>query len=232
MALVKYGGGIVQMSGSIAGNTHARNRYGNYVRARTKPVNPSTALQQAVRSAMSQLTTRWGETLTPVQRTAWNLYGSGVAMKNKLGEIVYCTGHNHFIRGNAVRLQLGGALVDDGPTLFELPETDSTAVATGSEATQLISIAFDDALAWLDENEAWFGVWMGSPQNPQRNFFKGPWRFAGSVEGDSVTPPTTPQTFAAPFVMTEGQRVWVYMRITRADGRVSEKFMSSFFCAA
>jgi len=232
MALVKYGGGIVGMSGSIAGNTFARNKGGSYVRARTKPINPNTALQQAVRSVMSQLTTRWGETLTPVQRTSWGLYGSSIWMQNRLGEDIKLTGHNHFIRGNAVRLQLGGALVDDGPTLFELPETDSTAVATGSEATQLISIAFDDALAWLDENEAWLGVWMGSPQNPQRNFFKGPWRFAGSVEGDSVTPPTTPQTFAAPFVITEGQRVWVYMRITRADGRVSEKFMSSFFCAA
>ncbi|GAI58374.1 unnamed protein product, partial [marine sediment metagenome] len=39
MALVKYGGGITQMSGSIAGNTFARNRYGNYVRSRTKPIN-------------------------------------------------------------------------------------------------------------------------------------------------------------------------------------------------
>ncbi|GAH28464.1 unnamed protein product, partial [marine sediment metagenome] len=38
MALVKYGAGIIQMSGSIAGDVHARNRFGNYIRPRTKPV--------------------------------------------------------------------------------------------------------------------------------------------------------------------------------------------------
>ncbi|GAH50296.1 unnamed protein product, partial [marine sediment metagenome] len=45
MALVKLGGGIVQISGSIAGNTFARNRFGNYMRSRTKPVNPNSTRQ-------------------------------------------------------------------------------------------------------------------------------------------------------------------------------------------
>ena len=31
MALIKYGGGIVHASGSLAGNTFARNKYGNYM---------------------------------------------------------------------------------------------------------------------------------------------------------------------------------------------------------
>ncbi len=83
MALVKYGGGIVQMSGSIGGDTFARNRYGNYVRARTKPVNPNTTLQQAVRASMSFLTNRWAQTLDAAQRTAWNPYAQNEAMQKK-----------------------------------------------------------------------------------------------------------------------------------------------------
>ena len=82
MALVKYGGGVVQMSGSIGGDTHARNRYGNYIRARTKPINPNTDLQVAIRAAMAFLADRWSQTVTSAQRTAWNLYGASVAMKN------------------------------------------------------------------------------------------------------------------------------------------------------
>jgi len=181
---------------------------------------------------MSGLTTRWGETVTPIQRTAWELYASNVLMTNRLGEAINITGQNQYIRSNSVIKQAGGALVDAGPTLFELPETDSTATATGSAATNEISLAFDDTLAWLDEDEAWLTIYCGRPQNPTINFFKGPYRHAGSVAGDSETAPTTPQTFPAPFVMTEGQRVFVYMRITRADGRVTNKFYSSFFCAA
>ena len=59
MALIKYGGGIVDMSGSIAGNTHARNRFGNYMRARTKPVNPNSDRQVAIRAIVSYLAEFW-----------------------------------------------------------------------------------------------------------------------------------------------------------------------------
>jgi len=111
MALVKYGGGIIQMSGSIAGNTYARNRYGNYARARTKPVNPNSAQQQVIRGAMQELTTRWAQTLTALQRAAWNLYGTNVAMLNKLGETIKLSGFNHYLRSNIPRVQIGTGMV-------------------------------------------------------------------------------------------------------------------------
>ena len=101
MALVKYGGGIVQASGSIAGTTHARNRFGNYVRARTKPVNPNSASQGAVRTALSYLAMIWASLLTAAERTSWNTYAAAVAIKNRLGETVYGTGFNHFIGWNS-----------------------------------------------------------------------------------------------------------------------------------
>lgn len=232
MALVRYGGGIIQMSGSIAGNTYARNRYGNYARARTKPVNPNTALQQTIRAAITALTTRWSQTLSAAQRTAWNLYGSNVAMKNKLGETVYLSGFNHYIRSNSVRVQAGLAEVDAGPTIFELPEKDPTMTITASEAAQEISVAFDDALAWLDEDGAYFFKYQGQPQNPQRNFFAGPWRMMGNIAGNSITAPTTPDAEAVVFAIAELQRQWIYARISRADGRLSEPFRADCFCAA
>lgn len=232
MALIKFGGGIVQMSGSIAGNTFARNRFGNYVRARTKPVNPNTSGQQAVRNAMSELVGRWSSILTAAQRTAWTLYASSVSMKNRLGEDVNLTGFNHYIRSNAFLMRSGGTVVDDGPTTFNLAEQDGAFAVTISEATQLISVAFDDTLAWLDEDDAHMIVYCGQPQNPTINFFAGPWKYAGAIAGDSSTPPTTPTTIATPFVVTEGQRVWVKARIVRADGRLSEAFRADCFGAA
>lgn len=232
MALVKYGGGIVQMAGSIAGNVYARNRSGNYARARTTPVNPNTSNQQSARNAVSAAVSRWSNSLTAAQRTAWNLYASNVAMLNRLGESINLSGFNHYVRSNSLLLRNGETPVDAGPTTFELPETDSLFAVTGSEATQLISVAFDDTLTWLDEDGGFMMVFMGMPQNAQVNFFAGPWNLAGVIDGDSGTPPTTPQTFTAPRVITEGQRVWVYARIVRADGRVSTKFRSDFFAAA
>lgn len=232
MALVRYGGGIIQMSGSIAGNTHARNRYGNYVRARTKPTNPNTDLQVAIRSIVAQLADRWSQTVTAVQRTAWGLYASSVAMKNKLGETVYLSGFNHYIRSNSARLQAGGTVVDDGPVIFEIPDHDPTFTVSASEATQMLSFVFDNTLAWANEAGGHLIKFQGQPQNAQRNFFAGPWRLIGKVDGVAETPPTSPDEEAAVFAFAEGQHQWVYARISRADGRLSEVFRASCFCAA
>lgn len=231
MALVKFGGGIIQMSGSIAGNTFARNKGGNYVRARTTPVNPNTDRQVAVRSALTDLTVLWSNTLTAAQRTAWNLYGSSVAMTNKLGEVIYLSGFNHFIRSNTIIRQVGGAAILPGPTTFELPTADPAFAITASEATQQISVAFDNTLAWASEIGAHLWTFQGSPQNAQRNFFAGPWRQMGQIDGAGV-PPASPDAQAVQFAITEGQHLWVYARIIRADGRLSERFYADAFCAA
>ena len=232
MALVKFGGGIVAMSGSIAGNTFARNRSGPYVRARTKPINPNTALQVAIRAALAELTSRWSLILTPAQRTAWNLYAASVNMLNKLGETINLSGFNHFIRSNSVRTRYAIAPVDAGPTLFELPPQDPALSFTCSEATQTITLAFDDVFPWASEDGAHLAVYMGQPQNAQRNFFNGPWRNTAILFGSSGVPLTTPQVIPLSFVASEGQRVWIYARISRADGRISEKFSANNFCAA
>jgi len=232
MALAKYGGGIIQLSGRIAGDVHARNRFGNYVRAGTKPTNPNTSRQQGVRAAVAFLADRWASTLTSAQRAAWNLYGTSVAMLNRLGETIYLSGYNHYIRSNAHLARQGGTIVDAGPTTFELPAQDPTFAATASEATQQFSVSFDDGMAWCSEDEAWMIVYQGQPQNAQRNFFGGPWRKIAQFEGDSGAPISSPQTPGAQYAITEGQRVWLYARILRADGRLSEAFRCDCFCAA
>ena len=122
MAQVKYGGGIIQMSGSIAGNTFARNRFGNYVRARTKPVNPNSDRQVAARARVSFLSEYWASDLSAVNRGLWDTYAAAVAMKNKLGESIKLTGFNHFIRTNAVRMGVALPVLEPGPTILSLPE--------------------------------------------------------------------------------------------------------------
>jgi len=232
MALVKYGGGIVQISGSIAGDTHARNRFGNYIRARTKPVNPNTARQQEVKAALAFLTDRWAHTLTANQRTAWGLYAASVNMTNKLGETIQLTGFNHYIRSNTIAKMVPYPLVDDGPVIFELPAQDPTFAVTASEATQVLTLAYDATMDWATEDVAYMYFFQGKPQNAQRNFFDGPWRFIGSVGGIDPGGPVEPHAAGAAFTMAEGQRQWVYARIQRADGRLSEPFRADTFCAA
>lgn len=232
MALIKFGGGVVQMAGSIAGTTFARNRYGNYARARTKPTNPNTARQQAVRAAVAELSVRWAQTLTALQRAAWNLYGANVAMKNRLGETVFLTGFNHFIRSNTWLCRLGGTIIDDGPVIFEIPAHDPAFSISASEATQQITWNYDDTMDWATETDSWLLLYQGSPQNAQRNFFAGPWRLCSQLAGVTGAPPASPLITGVVFAIAEGQHQWCYARILRADGRLSEQFRDDCFTGA
>jgi hypothetical protein len=229
---VKFGGGITDARGSIAGNTYSRNHYGAYMRARVTPVNPNTARQQLVKASIAFLADMWSNTLTAPQRTAWELYGSSVAMIDSLGATMYLTGYNHFIRSNVIAKMIPYPLVSAGPTVFEIPAQDPTLAVSLSEATQVLTIAYDDTMDWATENLAYMFFFQGKPQNPQRNAFSGPWRLIGSVAGVDPAGPVEPHAGTAVFAVAEGQRQWIYARIMRADGRLSEPFRADNFCAA
>ena len=232
MALLKFGGGITEMRGSIAGNTYSRNRYGAYARARTKPVNPNTGPQQSVRATMAFLTDRWSQTLTAAQRTAWNLYGANVVMTNKLGESINLSGFNHYIRSNMDYKNRFNATIDAGPVVFEIPTADPTFAVSASEATQFITVVHDAGLPWADENGAAMFIYQGAPQNPQRNFFGGPWLYMANIPGINGAPAGSPSDHAAVIAFAELQRLWCYARIVRADGRLSAPFRADCFAGA
>jgi len=231
MALIKFGGGITEMRGSIGGNTFARNRFGAYARSRTKPVNPSSTRQQTVRAIIQQITQLWAG-LTADQRSAWALYGDSVGWVNALGETQHLSGFNMYCRTNML-LQLAGAtLVSDAPTTLSLPEADPDFAIAADASDDDFSVTFDNALDWANEAGGYLVCSLGQPVSPTRNFFGGPYRYAGKVEGDAATPPSIPATFTSPFELGSGQKVWAFARIVRADGRVSVPFRANCIVGA
>ena len=224
MALVKYGGGVLDARGSIGGQVHSRNRFGNYIRARTTPVNPASTRQNLVRACIQLLSQAWSNVLTQAQRDVWEVYADAIVRVNKLGAQIKLTGFNHYIRANAPRLQAVGSRIDAGPTTLTLPPGDPQMIATVDEAGQEISVAFDDTLDWLDQDDAHMLVYMSEPKATGVNFIGGPFRYAGRLDGDSVTPLTSPQVLTAPFTVAEGQQVVVRARISEDDGRLSDLF--------
>lgn len=232
MALIKFGGGIIEMRGAIAGNVYSRNRGGNYARAKTTPVNPNTSRQQTARNALNALVARWNNVLTAAQRTAWNLYASSVAMLNRIGETTYLTGFNHYIRSNHWLMTQALTIVDAAPTTFTLGSADGLFAITVSAGTQLASVVFDETLDWVDQTTGYEFVHAGIPKNAGVNFFDGPWRYGGMEQGDDTTPPTSPYTFTWPYVVVAGQNVWAYARILEGDGRLSERFRAQAIVGA
>jgi hypothetical protein len=231
MALIRFAEGQ-QRSGSIGATVYSRNRSGAYVRARTVPVNPQSPLQVAARNRVQNLTIDWQTVLTEDQRAAWKWYAENVDWINKLGDSIHLTGMNHYLRSNAARQQAGLTQLDDAPIIPLIAPAEEALVATGSEATQQLSVAFDDTAPWCDLDGAFQLVFMGSPQNAGIQFFGGPYRYAGVILGNSTTPPTSPAAIAASFPIFAGQKVWVRTRIGLDDGRLSELTLANFLCAA
>ena len=228
MALVKYGGGIIQASGSIAGNVFARNRAGNYMRARTKPVNPNSSRQTAARIAIAFLAEQWRDSpMTDAKRAAWETYAAAINWQNALGEVIKLTGFQHFMRSNARLIRCSLPIVTDGPTVLSLPGADTDFAVAFNATTQKITVTYDDTAEWADEDGGALQVHMGRPQNPTRNFFGGPYRFADSIDGDSVSPPTSTVDIDPSFLIVAGQKVWARASLIRLDGRCSDFFSAS-----
>jgi len=210
-------------SGSIGGTTYSHNRGGMYTRARAIPTNPNTILQQARRNTLGQLSSRWGQTLTPAQRDGWEVYAQNTPQTDKLGQQLILTGQQMYVRNNAV-LQAGGmTIVDDAPTTFGDATIGVSLVAFAAGSNNNITLAFDTAEEWVNTDDAKLLLFSSKPFSPARNYFRGPFQLSGSIDGDATTPPASPQTLDSQVAYTSGQGAAVMIRTALPDGRISGK---------
>lgn len=214
-------------SGSVGGVTASHNRGGQYMRIRVTPVNPNTTYQQTVRIAMANLAAMWSGVLTDVQRASWDLYALNVPLPNPLGSPVNVGGIGMFMRTNVLVLQTGaagGAVITTAPAIFNLGEFTEPSITAISAATDQLTLAFNADDAWVSEDDSNMLIFTSRPMSPAINYFKGPYRFAFSIDGEVLLPPTSPATDNLSFQCEVGQKIFVRARVIRADGRVSAEF--------
>lgn len=213
---------VTQASGSIGGMTASHNRFGQYMRARTIPVNPNSTDQIAIRGAMTFLAQRWITGTTSLNRAGWKTYAENTPVLNKLGDPITLTGQQMYIRSNLQRVRVSPSLVVDiPPTVNDLG--DFTALGVGaSVATQTVSVAYDNADSWAIATGGFLFIRIGVAQNPTINFYGGPFRLGASVVGDTTTPPTSPEAIVyTSGVLALGQKIFVRATAAQPDGRYS-----------
>lgn len=219
---------FAQASGSIAGTVFSRNGGGMYVRSRANPTNPNTDAQQAVRDAMRTLVDYWTSTLSSVMRDSWNTYAFNTPTLNKLGEPTTKTGQQMFLRGNIPRVQAGLPIVQTASGVFNLGDFTPVGTIVVSAGSNTLTIPFSNTDEWANEDDSAMLVYASRPQNPTRNFGKGPFQLVSMILGDATTPPTSPLLSSVPGALVQGQKMFFQLRVTRADGRLSGK--SNPFC--
>lgn len=220
-ALVRYGAGIVQISGSVAGDVHFRNRFGNCIRPRTKPVNPHSARQEAVRADLSFLAEMWHGVLTAANRAGWEVYADAVPMTNRLGETIRLTGYNHFMRTNVSSMTAGLAISVAAPATLSLPEKDGDLLCSEETIAAQTFTFTCNVNGWgigADDKRAIY-LFQGLPQLVSRNQFAGPWRYIDMIDATEGAAGTG--TYAAAYPFALGQRQWFQARVGTGSGRLT-----------
>lgn len=211
------------LSGSLGGITASHNRGGMYFRNRSIPVNPNSPRQIIVRNALSELVTAWNNILTAAQRSDWEDYAANVPVTDVLGQSRFLSGQQWYLKANSPRTGAGEARIDDAPVTFTEATLSIGSIGTivpGAADVGTVEINFTNTDEWAIADGGFLFAQLGIPQNGSINFFKGPFRFAGSEAG-AIVPPATPLILVSPFGISSNQKIFARARSSNADARLS-----------
>lgn len=214
-------GAFTSISGSVGGWTGSHNRGGMYFRGRAIPVDPASARQLLMRGIVGGLAAAWRDELTPAERQAWATYSANTPLPGPLGDPRDVGGLPMFIRGNSVREQIGADRIDAAPT-SGLPTIRTMTGLALSSTTGLLSFNFGHA-PWADTPDAFLAVYASRPVGAGVQFWKGPYRLIGTVEGDGDVAPTS---FTGSYedvwgAVQSGEKVFVQSRVVDETARLS-----------
>lgn len=168
MALIQYGSTVAAVAGSIGGATYARNRYGAYIRNRTKPIDPGTNNQNAFRTRVSAAVAAWS-VLTQAQQLAFNEVAKTTDLVNRIGQTFHPSGINLFIRQYNLHNMAGITQVTTPPAT---PIAQDYGTTIGQIADTGIYMQTDKA-SW--PADAKMLVWRARNKTAATYFFKGPY---------------------------------------------------------
>jgi len=213
---------VSQVSGSVGGLVGARNAYGMYFRARTLPVNPNTPAQVLVRGAMTAAHEAW-QALSEAVKSQWDGYAKATPL-TKNGTQYTITGLAMFLRAYIQRTVADVAIPADPPDepgLTDIGEITATVVA----ATKKVSIAFDNTKPWAANDNGVLLVSVSDLISVNVNYFTGPFRYIGKIEGATATPPTSPVLLDDIHTRTAGQIAMVRVIAQDHKSRLSQEYI-------
>lgn len=226
MALIKLGGGVTDIRGSMGGNTFSRSKAGNYLRSNKKPVNPRSSLQVTRRANTAYLMKYWSNSLTEQQRTDWRAYAAGTAWTNKLGETIENSGLSAFVRLNVFQLMIPSGIIEAAPL----------AMGHAGGVTMTFAAENDTSKLQMDEPGGSFDmdtdiqtlyVSMGIPSEAGRLGIPKGFKYIGRIWGSSGAPLVFPYEMDAPYTMQAGQLITIRAMFQDENYRISGPFYYS-----
>ena len=188
-------------SGSQAGTTAGRNRFGQYERSRAIPVNPSSGAQGLVRARMTTNSTAW-RALTAAQRAGWAGLGLNMVRSDSLGQSYTLQGNQAYASVNNNRALSGLAPIADAPAIAT-PVNIITATLTLSAAALSLAYTVTPLAA------ATYLALFASPQRSAGRSFEGDTRFIKLSAAAAASPLVALTEYTAKFGLpVTGNRIF------------------------
>lgn len=206
-------------SGSDAGTTASRNRFGQYYRTRRTPVNPRSTQQGIVRARLGLASANW-RALTDAQRSGWKDLGSQMTRTDSLGSTYTLQGNQAFVSVNSAKAAAGDAQVTDAPALLT-PGSILTATITLTAAA--FSIAYTGTP--LPTGARLFTY--VSPQGSAGKSFQSDMRLLSVSAAAAASPAVVTTAYTAKFgVPIVGNRIFITL-VVYLGGFLSAPFYTS-----
>lgn len=205
MAKAKYGGGIQDVRGSIAGQVHSRNTFGNYIRQKVSPVQPRTSRQLEVRALFAELSRRFSNYLTDAQQEAWRQAAASTPIRDVFGDSITLTGINLYTRLNSLRALMGQPPLDDPPPVENVEALQAFSVTDAGAGNLEVSFA----PAPVPGGRA-LAIWATEPVNPGVAFVAHKLRLLTVVPTGTASPVDITQAYTERYgAPTPGKAIYV-----------------------
>lgn len=177
MSKIKYSALVSDVRNKLNGSVLSKNRYGNYIRNKTTPVNPQTTAQQNARAALAANSQAWAG-LTEAQRLSWKALAAELPFTDIFGDSKILAANALYNKLNGNLEKIGTASVPSAPAKIAVPSVNLTqiTVTQTAGAVTALDVTVDPATI----PEGFELVIYGTPAiGAGRNFVKNQFRFLG-----------------------------------------------------
>lgn len=182
--LVRFGGGIVDARGSVAGTTASRNSAGPHLKSRITGIHPNSVKQSFAKSRVNQLNNHWRTQLSDADRLSWSGFSATMPQTNKIGNTIILSGAQMFMKLNNALATRGFAPSSTPPITF-IVDTVLTlsVVADLSVAHSILVTQTQTTLAGLSLPV----IFASPPISSGRSFIGSQLRECGSITPNGTT---------------------------------------------
>lgn len=200
---IKYSALVSGARNKLNGSVASRNRYGDYFRNKTTPVNAQTTYQQNVRAILATNSREW-RALPQEIRDAWTAAAPNRPFTDIFGDKLIYSGFNLYMKVNQ-QLAVFGQLKTQTPPPAEPAPIDIQSITVTSTG----GVVTVTAPSVPSTTTQFMAIYAAANVSPGKNFVKNLYKFISLVPLSNAPVDITPELIARFGQMTMGTKIAV-----------------------